>query len=755
MTNYIHHWYWFLISLIVCGVAAFVYVRTHPQESRVCASILTSQDDATATMLNGLGGLLGADAYVQDEIFVITSHSVLVDVAKTLQVNKKHYVKTGFLKQKFEYPAFPVDVYSDANVIDTLKTTIRFDVEIGSDGLADIEAINTTDNTTLATVDDVSLPATVETDYGQYIVNTTETYVEGNGLESKIYVTGYDSAAEDLAAEIEAEIASKKSNVIELAIETTNAEYGVDVLNEVMKEYNERGIEDRNKRAQKTADFLAERLAMISADLNNAETEIEKYKERNGLVDVAAETAYNTSKKAQVESKLIALETQLEILKMTVDFISQPDNKYELLPTQISSMGGGESGVGSDAASVMGSYNELVLRRINLLNTARADNRAIRQIEQQIDAMRGNIKVALDQSIKNTNVQLRDMRTQYNLATSSLGNVPTQEREMLNLARQQKVKQELYLFLLQRSEETAMLIANAVPKGIVVDSAYVMRDPVGAGKWVILLISIIIGVFIPILVLYIRGLLRTKIESLADLRKLTDMPLLGEMCIDKSGESIVVESDSTSSTSELFRMLRTNLKFVLSNPGDKVVMVTSSTSGEGKSFISTNLTASIALLNKRVVLVGMDIRRPQLANYLGIASTPGLTQYLSDHSMTIADIVRPYEPIPGMDVIVAGPVPPNPGEMMTSSRLAQLVEELRREYDYVVLDTAPVGLVSDSFQVSPLVDATVFVVRVKKTRMQDIRELNALVAEGRLKRANLVLNGSMSRKGYGYGSQKK
>lgn len=753
-SRYIRKWYWFLISLIIAGGCAYVYVKVNPRKSLVRSSILVGQDDATASMLNGLGGLFGADPYVQDEIFVITSHSVLAEVARTLQVNKTHVVKTGFLTKNFVYPEYPVDVFAAPSLIDTLQTTIRFKVDVKGNGKADILAKNTSSGITLKELKNVQLPATVKTSYGEYIVNTTDTYTKGTKLTSWVYITGYDSAAEDLAEEIAASIASKKSNVIELALPTTNPVYGETVLNEVMKVYNARGIDERNQRAQKTADFLADRINLIANDLNAAESQIEQYKESNKLVDVAAEAAYNTQMKSEMERRLITAETENEILRMTAEFISKPANKYELLPTQFASMGGGE-GTASSTSNVMGTYNDLVLRRINLLNTARPDNRAIVEIEQQIDAMRSNIIVALDRAIKNSNVTIRDLRTQANTAIARLGNVPTQERQLLNLKRQQQVKQELYLFLLQRSEETAMLIANAIPKGIIIDEAYVMRDPVGLGKFAVLAIAIFIGLFIPILALYIGSNLRSKIENLQDLQRNTNLPILGEMCIDRSGDNIVVGTDNTSASSELFRMLRTNLQFVLSNPGDRVVMITSSVSGEGKSFISSNLAASLALLGKHVVLVGIDIRRPQLANYLGIPSTPGLTQYLSNYEMTPDDIIRPYDSVSGMDVIVAGPIPPNPGELMTSPRVEELITYLRKNYDYVLLDTAPVGMVSDTFQLTRMVDATVCVVRTKKTKLQDIRFINSLVEEERLKRASLVLNGSTSKKGYGYGYNKK
>ena len=742
LKGYLKRWYWFLLSLIFCGACAYVFTKINPQKSRVESSILVTQDDNTANLLNGLGGLFGADPYVQDEVFVITSHEVLKTVAKNLSINKIHIVKTGFLTKKMEYPDFPVDVYADPQIVDTLASTLNFKVVVApGGGRADIRV--KVKREVVADLKGAVLPATVKTEYGTYIVNKTDKYPDKEPLTTWISFTGYDSAAEDITEDLDTWIASKKSNVIELGITTSNAEYGCDILNDIMKVYNERGIAERNQRAMKTAAFLAERLEMITAALNDAEGQIETYKEGQNIVDVAAEAALNAQVKTEAEKELVTLETQQEILNMTLDFLSKPDNKYELMPVASKDLGVAESAIET--------YNELVIQYMTLSSGAMPGNREIEELEKQIDAMRANIVVAIDRLAKNNQVAVNDMKAQINMVDTKLGKVPNQEREYRVLLRQQEVKQQLYLFLLERSEETAMLIANAIPKGQIIDPAYVLRDPVGAGKMVILLIAVVIGLFIPVVFIYLSNLTRSKIDGRADVERQTALPILGEMCVDKSGKKLVVGSDKVSSSAELFRMLRSNLQFVLGNPDDKAVMITSSQSGEGKSFISTNLAASLALLGRKVVLVGLDIRKPQLANYLGVAPTPGLTQYLSNSSMKLDEIIRPYKEVPGMDLIVAGPIPPNPGELMTSPRIAQMMDQLRKDYDYIILDTAPVGMVSDSFNLTQYVDATVYVVRDKYTRLQDIRFLNNITEEGKLKRTNIVVNGTKSTKGYGYG----
>lgn len=740
--QYLKNWYWFVISVVICVAAAYVFVKTHPRENMVKASILVSQDEGTVNMLSGLGGLLGADPYVQDEIFVITSHSILAQVSKELGINKMHYVKTGFLTKTLEYPEFPIDVKADSAIVDTLRASFEFKVKVLKGAKkADIKVL--ANQKTIAKLEEIDLPASIETDYGIFTVEKTADYPGDKELSSTIYFDGYDAAAENLADKLDTYITSKKSNVISLGISATNNNYGLDVLNTTMDVYNRRGIEDRNLRAINTAAFIAERIELIGADLSDVEAQIEHYKEGNRMIDLEVEAKVNTEIKTEYEAKLVELQTQKEILEMTLSFLKSESNKYDLLPVV--------SLDNKDSDKSLETYNELILKRLIMLSGAKPGNRNLADLEKQIDALRASITIAVERSIDANAIAIKEAQTQANMAIAKLGHVPTQEREFLTLKRQQEVKQALYLFLLERAEETSMMIANAVPKGTIIDKAYVLKDPIGLGKFVILIIALIIGVLLPVLCLYIKDLLRSKVNGRRDLEKHLSLPILGEICFDKTNQHLVVAEDSTTSSTELFRMLRANLQFVLTNKNEKVVMITSSTSGEGKSFISTNLSASLALLGKKVVLVGMDIRKPQLANYLGIPSSPGLTQYLSDYDFTIDKLLRPFESVPGLSVIVAGPIPPNPGELMTSPRIAELVDYLKQHFDYIILDTAPVGLVSDSFTLTNLADATIYVVRDKFTRLQDLNFIADLVEEGRLKRVNIVLNGTLTNKGYGYG----
>lgn len=738
--NYIKHWWLFAICLILAGLGAYVFVKKNPRQSMSRANLMVVQDDASLSMMNGLSGLFGADPYVQDEIFVIKSHTILRKVAEELGTNVRHEVKTGMLSRSFDYPDFPVTVKPAAGIADTLGTTLDFKIEVNSDGKADIVVKEGRKNVFEA--EDVTLPYVAKTDFGSYTVEKTKSFPANKEVTTWVYVSGYDIAAEDLALEVSAEIASKKSNVIELYYPSVNSDFACHVLNSIMDEYNASGIADRNQRALKTASFIDERLAIISGDLNDVESNIQNYKERQGIIDVQGEASYNTVMKGELERKLISAQTQSELIKMAITFLSEPSNRFELLPVTL------PDGPGVEAIS---DYNGLILERLSMLNSASESNRVVVELEQQIDKVRQNILTTLNRSLANNRQVLADLNKKESEAISKLGNVPTQERDFLNLRRQQEIKQQLYTFLLERREETAMLIANALPKGTIVDSAYTLSEPLGVGKMTVLAVALFLGLALAVVILYIARLLKTKFDTREEAEPYLAMPILGEICKDRTGRSIVVSREEVSSTSELFRLVRTNLQFVLNGVNDKVVLITSTQSGEGKSFISCNLSASLALLGKRTVLVGMDIRNPQLANYLDLPSSPGITQYLANPSMTLDEITQKDAFMTGLDIIVAGPIPPNPGELLTTERLDQLIAILRDKYDYVIIDSAPVGMVSDTFHLARFSDATIYVVRTNYTSLKDLRYLNSIHNDKRLPRMNVVINGSSISKGYGYG----
>lgn len=747
LRTYVSKWYLFVISVACCLVLGLLFCRVHKTVYGVRANLLIQQENSNPmAAMGGLGELFGSSGYADDEIFVISSHSLYREVVRDLGLNKTHFVRLGFLKSELAYPDYPIDVYPAAGVIDTLKSAMSFKVKVKENGLADVKIKGKYG--TIEKVKDIKLPHTFKTGFGEFTVDRTQWFPAGEEVTSTIIVTGYHAAAEDLALDITSEIANKKSNVIELSYNTTNPLMGEMILQDVIDKYNDRGIREKNMQGTKTAEFIDERLTLLGADLSSAEGDIQRFKEQHGIVDVRAEAAYQQSARGEIEAALLEAETQLEILRMTKEFISDPTKKFEVIPSVVDN---------ENLAAVINNYNNKIIERNNMLRTVSEENRAVVTLTEAINSLRAAIISTVNQTYNNASLTVRDLKNKLSNARGSLSGVPGQERAALDMQRQLQVKQQLYLFLRQRQEENAMLLANAVPKGLVVDEPYTLKKPLGMGNMAILIIAFMFGLCLPPVYLYLLKLMRSRIESRDELERRVSAPILGEMCVDNSGRHLVVSPTDTSSTTELFRLMRANMLFIFNDASDKVVLLTSSRSGEGKTFISMNLAASLALLDKKVLLVGMDIRLPKLSEYFGIGSRYGLTQYLSSNDISLDSIIvkSPVKEIPTMDVIFAGPVPPNPAELLASRKVDEMFAALRKEYDYIVVDSAPVGMVSDTFTLNRISDATIYVSRVNATTYQDAEFIEEIYEDNRLNKLSVVVNGVKSKKSYGYRSTGK
>lgn len=738
-------WYWFAISAFVCLSLAFIYATVKKPVYLVKSNILIAQDDSN--IMSGMGGfgqLFGTSGYVDDEVFVVSSHTVLRDVVKDLKLNKSCVVKDGLLKSREYFKKYPVDIVTDTDIADTLSVSLKFNLKVDEDGVASVE-VKDSQKDVVADLENQKFPITVETKYGVFTIKKTADYKEGESLKAKLYFSGYDDAAESLKEDLDIYIASKKSNVIQIEMEATDVDKAKLILNDIVKYYNVRGVEQRSEQSRLTLDFLDSRIQLIAQDLTDSEADVEGYKKNQGIVDVATEATYQTTKKGKFEGELVQAEIDLNIMQMTKEFLADSKNKYELIPTTVSD---------ETVKAGITNYNELVLSRMNLVRTAKEGNIALSKMNDRIDALRANINTSLDRAIAQQNKVISDMKLQLGVTDSRLGNIPTQERQYRDIKRKQTIKEQLYLFLMQRREDTALMIANTTPKGVIVDKAFSLSEPITMKKRMILLLAFVFSLILPPVILVIKKVLRNKFDTKDELKKLTDIPVIGEICKDNTGDNIVVKQGSVSTVAELFRAVRSNLQqFFLPGEDDKVVLMTSTVSGEGKSFVSVNLAQTLAITNNdlRVLLVGMDIRKPRIAEYLSIPSSKGLTDYVARSGMDLDDVIQKNPNGLAFDVITSGPIPPNPAELLLSQRVDDMFAELRKRYDYIVVDTAPVGLVSDTLTLSRIGDATIYVCRANYTTKTDIQYANSIYEEGRLKKMSILLNDTIVRKGYGYG----
>ncbi len=744
----VKNWYLFVICIVCCMAIAFVYSKITKDQYTVCTNVMIRTDMSSASNMAGafmqqfgLGNIMGQGASVDDELHVISSHSLMRETAVKMGLNRTRIYKENFFNRETQYKDFAIDVIDPTMQCDTLSSTLIFKIKVNEDNLADIKVKRRF--FTIADMRKTTLPAKVETPYGTYIVTTTPDYVAGEKYNYTIRVCSFDAAAENIGKNVDIYIPDKLSNLITLSMQTAYIDYGKDLLNTLTSLYNKRGIKEKNIEAINTAQFINERLSLIANELDSAERKVEKYKQDNKLSDLETEAKIILEQDGEFQATLLETETQSKILEYTLEFISQPENRYSLIPFS--------NGLDKGAADAVTAYNELALKRLNLANTAKAGSPALKMLEEQIDASRQNVITTVKTALESTNISLKDLRDKEAKFYDRIRTMPTQEREFISIFRQKAIKEELYIFLLQKQEENALTLAMASPKGQIVDEAYNFVEPVSLSTTMKLAIGFLLGIILPAIYLYLKALFRTKFSTKEEVERMTRIPILGELCTHHSNSNIVVHEGDNSSISELFRLLRTNLQFMLTGKKDKVVLLTSSVSSEGKSFVSVNLAIALALLKKRVLIIGLDIRNPRLSEYFNITSRFGITNYLASEDIEIDQIIVPSQVNPLLDVITAGPVPPNPAELILSNRLDALFDELRKRYDYIIVDSAPVAMVSDTFSLMRIADAVVYVCRANYTQREYIRYCNTLVTDGRLRNVSLVVNATNSSQGYGYG----
>ena len=747
--EYKSKWYYFAISVFVFVALGAAYALIKKPVYNVHASVLISTEDQSGganQMMKqfNMGDMFGGYSSVDDELEVVASHSVFRNTVKDLRLNINYIVREHFFKRYMTYNNAPIELICDKSVQDTLRASLLFKLKIDGNERVSIDVKANGDN--LLEIEDKTFPVKLETIYGTFVFNKTPHFAplfdKVNSFREYISLTGYDAAAENLDKEIDIYIPNKNANVIALDFKTPYIDFGTEVIDKIIENYNKKGVENKRIKDERSAEFISDRLESLVKELDASEELLEKYKRSHNIANIGAEASYQFGRKNSLENQLIASETEFEILQMTREFISNPVNKYSMIPYS--------SGAGS-ASGIIGAYNGLIAERIKLENNAKANNVVLQALSKQIDALRENITETLNKSYETSLVRLNELRKQVRESQTKLGEIPSQEREYISMKRHQSVKEQLYLYLLQQQEETTLNIANAMARGIIIDNAYAFNEPVSASKKKIVLIFFFLGLIAPVAYFYIRNLLRNKFDTKEELEKKTSIPILGEICTSKRDEALVVKEGGSSSAAELFRLVRSNLQFVLNGKSEKVIMVTSTIAGEGKSFISINLASSFALLGKKVCLIGMDIRKPQLAHYLQLPTQTGLTQYLASDRYDIDDIILKSPVIGNMDVIQAGPIPPNPAELLQSDKVDRLFVELRQRYDYIIVDSAPVGMVSDSLTLSRVTDVTVYVCRANHSTFSEVKFFNNLYEENRLKKMSLVVNGTKATRGYGYG----
>ncbi|MFR9166032.1 MAG: GumC family protein [Dysgonomonas sp.] len=729
--HFLKYWKWFIASVIIFGAATFFYLKTQQAVYHNIANILIKTEDSKSSSMGsmamkslGIGGL-SASENIEDEVNIISSHSLMRKMIKELGLNVTYTLKK-FPADKSLYNDSPITFTFPEEFQDTLSNPLSF--KIKKDKATEIEIKYGKHKLKKHSLD--KLPAIINTELGNITVNfhNESELASKKKFEIESWILGYDYAAEFFMKNISVGTVSKKSNVISLSVEEVNINRGKDILNKLIFLYNTDALDEKNKAAKNTVLFIDEQIKIISKDLASIESNIEQYKKLNNVINIGTETGLFLNKMSTLKDKSIEMDIQLSLIDMLSEYVNDPKNRYSLIPTSAI--------LNQNLGGAINEYNTVIMERFKLLENTKENNPLVISLNNQIDRIRNNVTISIENAKKEINHAKKDWDKIQGEIETRASNIPKQEREFVDMNRQQLLKSQLYVFLLEKQQEAELSLASNTPKAKIIDAAYTLTKPVSPRKFMTLAIGLLIGLIVPVIVIIIKDTFKFKLSNLEELERNVKIPILGEICKDKSGNKIVVSDTSTSSIVELFRLVRTNLQFVLTNKSDKVILITSSISGEGKSFVAVNLALSLSLIkNKKVVIVGLDIRNPKLSDYFSLDNKKGITTYLSSEEYKPEDvIVNEPSNLKNISVVMAGPVPPNPSELLLSDRLDEFFEYLRANYDYIIVDTAPVGMVSDTFSLARISDATIYVYRANYTNKSHLKLINTIQKNDKLKK---------------------
>ena len=539
---------------------------------------------------------------------------------------------------------------------------------------------------------------------------------------------------------------SKTTSVAVISLKNSSLQRGQDFINQLLEMYNRNTNNDKNEIAQKTAEFIDERIGIISKELGSTEANLESFKRDAGITDLTSEAQIALAGNAEYEKKSVENRTQISLVNDLRKYLR--GNEYEVLP----------SNVGLQDAALIGAierYNEMLIERKRLLRTSTENNPTIVNLDTSIRAMKANVQATLEGTLQGLMITKESLDREASRYSRRISNAPGQERAYVSIARQQEIKAGLYLMLLQKREENAIALAATANNAKIIDEAIADDIPVSPKRPMIYLIALVLGIGIPVGIIYLVELTKFKIEGRADVEKLTSVPVVGDIPLtdeknDKNG-SIAVFENKNNLMSETFRNIRTNLQFMLNND-QKVILVTSTVSGEGKSFVSSNLAISLSLLGKKVVIVGLDIRKPGLNKVFQLSNKErGITQYLSNPETDLMELVQPSDVNKNLFILPGGTVPPNPTELLARNGLDRAIETLKKNFDYVILDTAPIGMVTDTLLIGRVADLSVYVCRADYTHKAEYTLINELSFEKKLPNLCTVINGvDLKKRKYGY-----
>ncbi len=770
---YLKNWKWFMLSSIIALVLGYLKIRYSTPQYAIQAKIQILDEKSTASELNPFKDLQVftgiKNSSIQDEIEVLSSRSNVLSVVKELGLNKS-ITALGNIKDTEIYGKSPININFQSPDSIVYKTKTAFFVTITSDTSFEVFEEEDEPSKTYSFGKIIPSPA------GDIVITPNAISLKPyHGKSYEIAITPISMVAEIYQEAISFTSGEEYSNIIYISLDDAVIQRGRDVINALVANYNKNALEDKKAIADRTSNFIDDRIADIYGSLSSVDQSAEDFKAGRGIADIAAQTSVNLNIGASNQQELQNASVQLDIATSMKDIVDNQE-AYELLPTNI----GLDDGT---IANTTARYNELALERKRLLESSNEKNPIILNLDQQLDGLKRSMQSSLNSMTNNLELQVNSLSQQLSRINSRIYSAPKNERALRDISRQQQTTESLYLYLLQKREESQITFASASPKSKIIDDAYLVSDiPVAPRRSVTFLISLLLGLLIPFSIIYSRDLFDNKIHNKANLEKLTgDVPVLAELPKISKKEETLIKTDERTVLAESLRILRTNLDYVLKskmggkdNVG-KTIFITSSVPGEGKTLVSFNLSMICANANKKVLLIGADIRNPKIYNfYQGknvdklLKSTQnkdnlGLTDFISDEDIETKDVISSIlVNNQSIDIIFSGKIPPNPTELLMSERVNDLFREVKQKYDYIIVDTAPLMVVSDTLLISGNANQTLYVTRAGVTETSVVQFPIQLQKEGKLKGLSFIVNGVKSsnlgyggKYGYGYGKPEK
>ncbi|MDP3946445.1 MAG: polysaccharide biosynthesis tyrosine autokinase [Lutibacter sp.] len=742
LENYLFHWKWFVLGVAVALLGAFLYLRYTPNQYAVSTTILVDDKNSGGlaselTAFADLGLMGGSKAVLDNEMELLKSKSLAERVVKSLGTNITFFKQGNVIKSELFSKSAPIKInfFSADSVFHKLDTS--FSVRITSPSTFTLK--DATGNKSK----EHNFGDLIKTSFGEMSITPLKQGKFKDDEEVIVQIVPFENVVSRYRNALQIQPISKQASVLRISLTDPVKPKAIEILDNLVAQYNNDAVEDKNLTAKNTNDFINQRILIVNEELSSVEKGAEQFKTRNQLTDLATEAGLAVQSKSLVEKEVLELNTQLKLAEYVSDYVNA--NPGELIPANL--------GIGD--ASVDGNtekYNQLVLERNRILKGSSEINPVIVNLNGQIKNLEESIKQSLINSKTALKISLNAIKGQQSKFASTISEVPKQERMFRDMQRQQQIMETIYLYLLQKREENAITMAVTLPSAKIIDTAYGSNIPVAPKQNIIYLAALLLGLLIPFGVIYVLTLLDNKVHSRKDLESMIKAPILGDVPNTKSEDKIVVSDSDRSSVAESFRLLRTNINFMLTGvkQGGKTIFVTSTVSGEGKTFVSINLAAVLSLTDKKVLLIGADIRKPKIGEYLELKYEKGLTHFLMDNALKPTDIIESVTAV-NFDFISSSLIPPNPSELLMNGRFEEVLAYGKQHYDYVIVDTAPVNLVTDTLLLSHLADMFIYVVRANYLDKRLLSIPKMMYEEKRLPNMAMLINGTDLERGYGYG----